>query len=172
MRGLYYGPFYVGMILTPNAPILYLDIDVDYSESFLYNEWNVSRVGARTGGQIQTASDSTSIAFGIAALITVTLRLMVQWTIVGGPREYEPSGGTDAERGWAWDLERYGVQSTVRVELARTAAVVLAAGGPIANEAERAVQTRGQSAVELWLDEETLPERIVIHTEGVTHPSE
>lgn len=87
----------------------------------------------------------------------VTLRVMAQWTIVGGPREYEPSGGTDAERGWAWDLERYGVQSTVRVELARTAAVVLAAGGPIANEAERAVQTRGKSAVELWWTRRRFP---------------
>jgi hypothetical protein len=36
----------------------YTDIDVDYSESFLMNEWNVTR----DGGLLQTARDTTSIA--------------------------------------------------------------------------------------------------------------
>jgi hypothetical protein len=36
----------------------YLDIDIDYSESFLANEWNVTRAGGTT----QSASDTTSIA--------------------------------------------------------------------------------------------------------------
>jgi hypothetical protein len=36
----------------------YLDVDVDYSEAFLVNEWNVTR----DGGLLQTASDATSIA--------------------------------------------------------------------------------------------------------------
>jgi len=36
----------------------YHDLSLDYSESFLTNEWNVTR----TGGTLQTASDSTSIA--------------------------------------------------------------------------------------------------------------
>jgi hypothetical protein len=91
---------------------------------------------------------------------------MAKWTIVGGPRNYEPSGGADAAVGWAWDLERDGEQVTVSVEVSRTAGNV----SSVAEEATRAIRTRGKSAIDLWLDEETLPERIVVHTEGVSRP--
>jgi hypothetical protein len=99
------------------------------------------------------------------------LGAVAKWTIVDGPREYQPSGGEDAARGWAWELERGGERSTVRVELSGTAGVVISTGHTIAEEADHAVRTRGKSAVELWLDEDQLPERIVIHTEGVSRPS-
>jgi hypothetical protein len=36
----------------------YTEIDLDYSEAFLVNDWNVTR----TGGLVQTASDATSIS--------------------------------------------------------------------------------------------------------------
>lgn len=39
------------------AELPYLDIALDYSESFLFNEWNVTR----DGGEVQTSSDATSI---------------------------------------------------------------------------------------------------------------
>jgi hypothetical protein len=91
---------------------------------------------------------------------------VAKWAIVGGPRSYEPSGGADAAVGWAWDLERDSEQVTVRVELSRTAATV----SSVTEEATRAIRTQGKSAIDLWLNEETLPERIVIHTEGVSRP--
>jgi hypothetical protein len=91
---------------------------------------------------------------------------MAKWRIVGGPRNYEPSGGADAAVGWAWDLERDGKRVIVRVELSRTAANV----SSVAEEATRAIRTQGKAAVDAWLDEETLPERIVIHTEGFSRP--
>jgi hypothetical protein len=91
---------------------------------------------------------------------------MAKWTIVGGPRNYEPSGGADAVVGWAWDLEQDDERVTVRVELSRTAANV----SSLAEEATRAIRTKGKSAIDLWLDEEMLPDRIVVHTEGVSRP--
>src|SRR6266540_4064717 len=40
----------------------YVDISVDYSDSFLVNEWNVTRQGSsRDIGLTQTRSDATSI---------------------------------------------------------------------------------------------------------------
>lgn len=93
---------------------------------------------------------------------------MATWTILAGPREYEPSGGEDAGHGWAYELGRGAERVMVRVELSATAAVVHSSGRSMAEEAEQAIRTQGRSAVELWEDEEELPPRIVIHTEGLS----
>lgn len=45
------------------AEIPYADIELDYSDSFLANEWNVTREGTEVSpGQVQTVSDTTSIS--------------------------------------------------------------------------------------------------------------
>jgi hypothetical protein len=49
---------------------------------------------------------------------------MPKWNIIARPREYQPSGGTDAALAWAFDLERDGRQHTTRVEVSGTAAAV------------------------------------------------
>jgi hypothetical protein len=53
----------------------------------------------------------------------------------------------------------------IRVEVARTAAVVDRAS--LDESARRAIQTRGRSAVDEYLDADDPPERLVVSTAGV-----
>lgn len=89
------------------------------------------------------------------------------WTKVeDNPREFQPSGSGVLSPGWAWDLERGGDRSTVEV----VRSDFLLTDDEIAEDAKRAIATKGESAIDLWLDQETLPPQIVIHRLGLTPP--
>lgn len=88
---------------------------------------------------------------------------MTKWKIMRS-RSYTPGGGVDCSRGWAFDLERNGEARTVRVEVAST---LDATSGPRPDDVKRALSTKGRSAVTPYLDQDEVPERIVISTVGV-----
>jgi hypothetical protein len=90
---------------------------------------------------------------------------VAKWRRVGKPFEFRTTGdGAEIDVGWSWRIERKGADHRfVRVEVAlgsRYAEDLLAAS-------RLAIATQGASAVDLVLDEETPPERIVVDSLGV-----
>src|SRR4249920_454590 len=47
---------------------------------------------------------------------------MGEWELVFGPREYEPDEGRDVQVGWAYGVERDGLQLVINVEVAQSLA--------------------------------------------------
>ena len=47
---------------------------------------------------------------------------MGEWELVFGPREYEPDEGRDIQVGWAYGVERDGLQFVIHVEVAQSLA--------------------------------------------------
>lgn len=88
----------------------------------------------------------------------------MRWTIVRGPREYEPIA--DAAVGWAYDIQRDDVERRrVSVDVAGTLAVASKDGVP--GEVKRALRTKGRSAVESVLDRDEPPLRLLLTTAGI-----
>ena len=88
----------------------------------------------------------------------------MRWTIVRGPREYEPIA--DAAVGWAYDIRREGIERRrVMVEVAGTLAAASKDGIPV--EVKRALRTKGRSAVESVLDREEPPFRLLLTAAGI-----
>jgi hypothetical protein len=87
----------------------------------------------------------------------------VGWGIARGPREFERLEGFDIDVGWAYYLERG--------EEERTVSVLAAAGALRANdlpmEAQRAIETRGRTAVEAVLGEDEPARYLVVSSTGV-----
>jgi len=90
---------------------------------------------------------------------------MQPWNIVGGPRKYddERGGGEDIDIGWAWDIGRGGDRRIVHVEVA---------GGrleqsDLPDECARAIRDQGRSAIEMHVDEDVPPTRIVVTSGGL-----
>jgi hypothetical protein len=93
----------------------------------------------------------------------------VRWTIVRGPREYEPTA--DAKVGWAYDIQRGDIERRrVSVEVAGTVAVVSREGVP--DDVKRALRTKGRSAVESVLDRDEPPHRLLLTTTGIREKGE
>lgn len=94
----------------------------------------------------------------------VTILDRMRWTIVRGPREYEPIA--DAAVGWAYDLQREEIERRrVSIEVAGTLAAASKDGVP--NEVRRALRTKGRSAVESVLDRDEPPLRLLLTTAGI-----
>jgi hypothetical protein len=87
---------------------------------------------------------------------------MEAWQIVAGPRPYEPPS-SDCAQGWAGEVARGDERRTVRVEVARSAAVTRA----VAVETVSAIRDCGCSMIARALAEGEPPSRIVIGTTGV-----
>ena len=85
--------------------------------------------------------------------------------MVMGAREYEPDEGRDATVGWAYALERDGVQREITVEVARSLALSDKSAAPI--EVRQALTTRGSSAVMAILGRDKPPRRLVIDQQGI-----
>jgi hypothetical protein len=87
----------------------------------------------------------------------------VSWGIARGPREFDRLEGFDMDVGWAYYLERG--------EDERTVSVIAAAGTLRANdlplEAQRAIETRGRTAVEAVLGEDEPARYLVVSSTGV-----
>ncbi len=93
----------------------------------------------------------------------------MRWTIVSGPREYEPIA--DADVGWAYELRREDIERRrVSVEVAGTLAAASKYGVP--EEVKRALRTKGRSAVESMLDRDEPPRRLLLSTTGIHTPEE
>ncbi len=87
------------------------------------------------------------------------------WEIVFSAREYEPGEGRDSEVGWAYDVEREGVQRTIGVEVSR--ALAEADKQQLPTHIRAALRTRGRSAVMPVLGRETIPRRLVLEPDGI-----
>jgi hypothetical protein len=90
--------------------------------------------------------------------------------LVETPTAYNPTvrdGGT-AEVPWgrAWTLDREGSRAVVEVE-ASAAALAAYAAGSLPQTGRAAIQSEGRTAVERYLEERTLPARLLVTAAGV-----
>jgi hypothetical protein len=87
----------------------------------------------------------------------------VRWVTVKGPREFDHLRGFDMDVGWAYDIAR----DTDR----RTVSVIVAGGRLRSNdlpmESQRAIETKGRSAVEAVLEQDEPPRYLIISSGGV-----
>jgi hypothetical protein len=89
----------------------------------------------------------------------------MSWRVIAGPVE-APWEGIDA-RGWAYELERESEWRPIIIEVAGPAyEAVLAGREGIAELTRRAVETQGLSEVEKVLDQDRLPARIALDSNG------
>ena len=70
---------------------------------------------------------------------------MGEWELVFGPREYEPDEGRDVQVGWAYGVERDGLQLVINVEVAQSLAAADKTAVP--DFVRAALRTRGRSAI-------------------------
>ena len=90
--------------------------------------------------------------------------------LVETPTPYNPTvrdGGTaDVPWGRSWVLDRDGARAVVEVE-ASVAALAAYAAGSLPQTGRAAIQSEGRTAVERYLEERTLPARLLITAAGV-----
>ena len=89
---------------------------------------------------------------------------MARWQRVGGPTRFGATVALESQVGWSWTIARQGdEQRVVHVEVS---------GGPfrvteLPAEARNAIRSRGATAVDMFLDRDDPPARIVVSTLGV-----
>jgi hypothetical protein len=90
---------------------------------------------------------------------------MAWWQIIFSAREYEPPDASDADVGWAWDVERDGEHRTIGVEVSR--ALAAADKRQLSQEIRAALRSRGRTAVVPLLYRDTVPRRLVLEPDGI-----
>lgn len=91
---------------------------------------------------------------------------MGEWELVYGPREYEPDAGRDVQVGWAYGVERDGLQLVINVEVAQ--ALAEADKTAVPDYVRAALRTRGRSAIVPLLNREKPPRRVLLTTMGIS----
>lgn len=104
--------------------------------------------------------DSTTISSNIAALSELP-----PWRVTR-TRHGRPTPGADASEAWWFDLERDGEKARVEVRVSGSLAATRP-HGRLPQEAARALQTQGRSAVDKFARQFRLPQTIVVGTHGV-----
>lgn len=97
---------------------------------------------------------------------TMTAMSMGTWDLVFGPREYEPDEGRDVQVGWAYGVERDGLQLVINVEVAQ--ALAEADKTAVPDHVRAALRTRGRSAIVPVLNREKPPRRILLTPMGIS----
>jgi len=91
---------------------------------------------------------------------------MGEWELVFGPREYEPDEGRDVQVGWAYGVERDGLQLVINVEVAQSLAAADKTAVP--DFVRAALRTRGRSAIVPLLSRDKPPRRVLLTTTQIT----
>src|SRR4249920_1755913 len=91
---------------------------------------------------------------------------MGEWELVFGPREYEPDEGRDVQVGWAYGVERDGLQLVINVEVAQSLAAADKTAVP--DFVRAALRTRGRSAIVPLLNRDKPPRRVLLTTTQIT----
>jgi hypothetical protein len=114
-------------------------------------------VAVRVEGASGEELDTTHATFDVGML-----RELPPWRPLR-VREGRPAAGADATKAWYVDASRNGDEARVEVRLSGSAA----ASRNLPQEAQRAVQTRGKSAVEKYAFRFRLPRVVVVASTGV-----
>ncbi len=103
-------------------------------------------------------------AAGVRLVLPDSSPPATDWRIVAGPRECSRAQeGSDIDVGWAWDIAHDGEERTIRVEVAGDRM-----GMPgLPKEAQRAIATRGRSAITPILAHPEPPDRLLVTGEGI-----
>lgn len=94
---------------------------------------------------------------------TAALKPLPPWR-VERTREGHPAPGADATKAWYVDASRNGHEARVEVRLSGTAGAMR---DRLPEEAQRAIRTRGKSAVEKFARRLRLPRVLIVSSHGV-----
>ena len=88
---------------------------------------------------------------------------MSEWSVVGGPHQYNSSPYGDIDVGWLYDIRRGGEFRAIRVEVVGGGR----ADTRLAPECRQAVVTEGESAIASVLEQTNPPARILVTPDGL-----
>ena len=139
-----------------------LDFAQRYTSAVDFSDFDAARA---TLEQTNAFADPVEAdAAGVRLVLPTPSLADEPWQILAGPAEYHRGAdGADIDIGWSWELERRGERRRVRVEVAggRLTAVDLP------DDAQRAIETHGQSAIAPLLTEPEPATHVLVTNSGV-----
>ena len=139
-----------------------LDFAQRYTSAVDFSDFDAARA---TLEQTNAFADPVEAdAAGVRLVLPTPSLADESWQILAGPAEYHRGAdGADIDIGWSWELERRGERRRVRVEVAggRLTAVDLP------DDAQRAIETHGQSAIAPLLTEPEPATHVLVTNSGV-----